>query len=71
MGGTTTGAWRSLDGSWSVQVLPGWIRDGRPGADFYQVKHHGKVVAEVDDFAALARFVPLQLLVDDDWGGGA
>ena len=49
-----------------MQALPGWIRDGRASSgSFYQIKHHGKLVAEVDTFAELAALVPLHLLVDD------
>ncbi|GIL27931.1 hypothetical protein [Actinocatenispora comari] len=65
MASTTTGAWRSVDGSWSVRALPGWLRGGPADSGFYQIKHHGRLVAEIDDFAELATLVPLHLLVDD------
>jgi hypothetical protein len=60
-----TDSWRSVDGEWVVQRLPGWIRDGRAGADFYQVKRLGRLVAELDRFEAVAEYVAIDRLVAD------
>ncbi|GIL29142.1 hypothetical protein [Actinocatenispora comari] len=60
-----TGAWRSIDGAWRVRAIHD-DANGGGGEQFYRITHDGKHIADLDDFAQLARWVPLHLLVDDE-----
>ncbi|GIL25468.1 hypothetical protein [Actinocatenispora comari] len=59
----TATEWRSLDAAWTVHLLPGWIRGDHEGSEFFQLKWHGRLVAEVNAFAELGHWVPVHLLV--------
>ncbi|GIL29137.1 hypothetical protein NUM_43910 [Actinocatenispora comari] len=43
-------------------MLPGWIRGEHEIREFFQLKWHGELVAEVDHIAELGRWVLVHLL---------